>query len=427
MITRLKGYHHRLLLFSDGAYPVKLDFPGLGSVAQLLLDRGYVHSTLLPARTKVFEAEETISTAAFVTYVVCPTKFWIQLRPDEVNLVTEEIEVVTAQLDDLPPLDTLTPGSSCLALFPDDSCWYRATIDTVDGESVKVLYIDYGNSSLVDRTRLRKLPDSLRQYPALAIMCSLEGVGNLVGVDKLFQNLVLDLTFTVKFVQLVADCVYVRLYHADGIDLIQTLTLTSESELEEKQPEPEEKEMDVVEDQPQLEKEEVPVIEKRLQLENSPELSEVEVQPKLVVSEPSNPSTTKKVYITLLESPERFWILLEADGDYVVDIDDDILTLKRRKVSSIAVGDMVLARHTEFNEWYRTKIVGLPENRVRVLFVDYGGYLVVDVADICECPKVFRRIPCMAIECSMNSSILNALTPENVTQLQVKFNFVKSF
>ena len=425
-------------LVSDGVYPVKLDFCGMGSVTSYLLDQGFVVERQLPPEAKIFEPEETISTEAVVPFIVSPTKFWIQLQPDEVDLLMEKVAQVTTQPNDLPALDTLTPGCLCLALFPQDGNWYRAVIDETDGDRVKVMYIDYGNGGFVDRSQLRRLPHSLRQCPASALKCSLEGVEDLVEVDKLFQSLALDLTFTVKFVRLVADCSHVRLYDAGGTDMIQILTQHSVTEANSPEqvdipPDVKTEPLDVVENPPDLLKrveaaEEQPKLtecqpepQKKVPEEEVPQ--ELENRLELAASEPPNTPASQEFYISLLESPCRFWIQLASNGSYIGDIQDGIESLKLEKVAGVAVGDVVLARHVGYDEWYRAQVKSLCGNGVRVYFIDYGGFLSVAMADICKCPKVFQRIPWMAIKCSMSTSLLAVYTAEKMQLLKVKVNF----
>ena len=64
----------------------------------------------------------------------------------------------------------------CLALFPPDSSFYRATIVGSKDFSVEVFYCDYGNSDLVERSDLYEITRDLVKLPAQAILCKLHGV-----------------------------------------------------------------------------------------------------------------------------------------------------------------------------------------------------------------------------------------------------------
>jgi len=450
---------------SDGASPIKLNAYAMDSVNSSLLDNNFVVEKKpevevfqLPPQVKMFKPEEIISTNAVVPYAFSPSQFWIQLDPDEVDLIMEKVTDVTTHPDDLPALDMLIPGSPCLALFPTDNSWYRAVINAVYGERVEVTYIDYGNNGSVEANKLKRLPDSLRQWPGFALECSLKGAEDLVGVEKVFQSLVLDLTYTVTFVELEDGRVHVRLYDTDGNDLVETLRRDSTTETDqlnatnevdtgknqldlgekssvpdEKRSEPVEIHSDIVENQHvttqsqlDIEDSQPDMAESRSHsVGNQPQLEEKQLavdpnQPKLVVVEPSNSPMGQKFFISVMESPSRFWIQLEANMEYIYDIQDGIASLKFSKVVNATVGDIYLVRHADYDDWFRAQLKSLSKGSAHVYFIDYGGFLLVDMVDICECPKVFKRIPWLAIECSMNASLLDVCTAEKVQILKVQ-------
>ena len=255
-------------------------------------------------------------------------------------------------------LDTVIPGTVCLSLFPEDARWYRAVIDAVDTNSgaIKVTYIDYGNDSIVDIKQLRRMPADFVVIPAMALKCSLDALENVADdVNEMFENLVIDLTFTVKFIRSLDDTTHVRLYHSGGIDLIETLTPKKNDESQQ-----------------------------------SPVTNNLEEE---------NAERTE-FYITEVESASRFWIQLLSNAEYMDDIVDGIEALTMKPVDNIVDGDIVLALHSIYNGWYRVQIKDI-EGRKRGLYVDYGGFVDISLENIRQCPNVFKRIPWMAIECSM--------------------------
>ena len=76
-----------------------------------------------------------------------------------------------------PKLTSLPPVGSCVAaLFPEDGEVYRARITEVNGESITIFYIDYGNTSTVSLTDVRPLPDELYEHPAISKRVALANV-----------------------------------------------------------------------------------------------------------------------------------------------------------------------------------------------------------------------------------------------------------
>uniref|UniRef100_A0A8D0GJN9 Tudor domain-containing protein n=1 Tax=Sphenodon punctatus TaxID=8508 RepID=A0A8D0GJN9_SPHPU len=52
--------------------------------------------------------------------------------------------------------------------FSEDKCWYRCKVlNVINGEKCQVLYIDYGNSEILNRSEIVEIPESL-QFPNVA-------------------------------------------------------------------------------------------------------------------------------------------------------------------------------------------------------------------------------------------------------------------
>ncbi|KAF5280339.1 hypothetical protein FQR65_LT03148 [Abscondita terminalis] len=63
----------------------------------------------------------------------------------------------------------------CLVNFEDE--WHRAAVITVNEDNTfGVFFVDYGNSHVVSKNDIRKLPEKLGKIRGLAILCTLEGV-----------------------------------------------------------------------------------------------------------------------------------------------------------------------------------------------------------------------------------------------------------
>ncbi|KAI8981040.1 tudor domain-containing protein [Pilobolus umbonatus] len=82
-----------------------------------------------------------------------------------VQKVTEDIPKLEKLMKDLSQLSIASPptfkprvGEVVCAQFTEDDCWYRARIRKMSHEGVEVVYVDFGNSETLSRTRLRPLP-----------------------------------------------------------------------------------------------------------------------------------------------------------------------------------------------------------------------------------------------------------------------------
>eukprot|EP00742_Colponemidia_sp_Colp-10_P003374 GILJ01003593.1.p1 GENE.GILJ01003593.1~~GILJ01003593.1.p1 ORF type:complete len:893 (-),score=162.87 GILJ01003593.1:168-2846(-) len=70
--------------------------------------------------------------------------------------------------------EPIKKGTLCAAKFTADDNWYRAKVDSQVGDGeYKVLFIDYGNSDVVNSQRLRQLDPTILAAPAQARECKL--------------------------------------------------------------------------------------------------------------------------------------------------------------------------------------------------------------------------------------------------------------
>ncbi|XP_017551496.1 tudor domain-containing protein 1 isoform X1 [Pygocentrus nattereri] len=73
-------------------------------------------------------------------------------------------------------------GEPCCALFSGDGSWYRAMVQSVEGDGkARVYFVDYGNSCEVQVAHLRPIDSSLLKHPFQAIRCCLAGVEPMGG------------------------------------------------------------------------------------------------------------------------------------------------------------------------------------------------------------------------------------------------------
>lgn len=102
---------------------------------------------------------------------------WCQLADsEELEKITLKVSEVAAAADQkcIDP-KCLSLGSSCIALFSDDSLWYRAEVVCINADNLSVRFVDYGNVSQVCITDVRAMPPDLVEVPSQAFLCELEG------------------------------------------------------------------------------------------------------------------------------------------------------------------------------------------------------------------------------------------------------------
>ncbi|KAM4633763.1 tudor domain-containing 6 [Polymixia lowei] len=142
---------------------------------------------------------------AYVTTITGPQSFWCQSADseelDKITVsVSEEGNAVQCKLIDA---NMLSCGSPCIGLFADDEQWYRAEVIGKDGDTLSILFVDYGNESKVNVRDVREMPPELLETPAQAFLCELEGFeashgsrddGAVDGLSELIMEKLLKLT-----------------------------------------------------------------------------------------------------------------------------------------------------------------------------------------------------------------------------------------
>uniref|UniRef100_A0A2C9KL44 Tudor domain-containing protein 5 n=1 Tax=Biomphalaria glabrata TaxID=6526 RepID=A0A2C9KL44_BIOGL len=117
----------------------------------------------------------------FVSYIVTPALFWVQLRGTETTVALEDLMDDIEKIYESKKLSReyfMTPaiakkGLLCAAIYPEDRYWYRAVIMDIKEPFYEVFYVDYGNTCSVTVSQLRLLKAKFLKLPAQAIQARL--------------------------------------------------------------------------------------------------------------------------------------------------------------------------------------------------------------------------------------------------------------
>ncbi|KAG9347589.1 hypothetical protein JZ751_005159 [Albula glossodonta] len=144
---------------------------------------------------KTADLSERQTFEVYVTSVVGPDYFWCQYAHSEkLQMVSELVgEMGKSEVQEVTWVDSLCPGSPCLALFKDDEQWYRAEVTAKTEKDFSVLFIDYGNESEVEQHAVKPVPPLLLETPPQAFLCLLDEFDSSLGtwdesaVDRFFD------------------------------------------------------------------------------------------------------------------------------------------------------------------------------------------------------------------------------------------------
>ncbi|XP_026759540.2 RING finger protein 17 [Galleria mellonella] len=101
------------------------------------------------------------------------------IHNDETNLLYEELYANVQKMGgNLSPLNGIFENKACVALFPEDALWYRASILEYSEakNQIKVKYVDYGNIEVIPLSDVREISDEFTDLPPSTITVKLHGV-----------------------------------------------------------------------------------------------------------------------------------------------------------------------------------------------------------------------------------------------------------
>ena len=298
----------------------------------------------------------------YVSYTNSSQDFFIQLSDSFPRLcqLMDEMEAMYSSGDiDGLPVDSIKPGSICVAKFADDGGWYRALVKKyLSDTEVEVEFVDYGNSDTVQVKDVKPLKTEFADFPKQAIHCKLDtGKKTLsTDADELFKNSVEEKAFTVVFTSRDNGIWNVTL--RDGsISVSERLSLLAN----------EFSTMDIVEGQ------------------------------------------KEKVYISHVENPGEFYIQfissVAAVDDLLESLSEEYHTVSANvcPLSSFDVGMPCCVQYSVDRQWNRAVVEEVLDGKQEALvrFVDFGNSETVKTAQIKNLKKEYMSLPRQAVCCSL--------------------------
>lgn len=113
-----------------------------------------------------------------VVFINSPSDFFIQLSPDSLELdsIMENIAATYENGGETMQASEIQIGTYCIAQYSEDLKWYRALIKSVEENSAIVEFVDYGNTELVDLTKIKIILKEFLNLPMQAVHCKLFGL-----------------------------------------------------------------------------------------------------------------------------------------------------------------------------------------------------------------------------------------------------------
>ncbi|XP_063279914.1 tudor domain-containing protein 6 [Prinia subflava] len=345
-----------------------------------------------------------LKTLVYVSYISDPQDFYVQLGSDEVQLknILESLNNGKSVKD--PCGQLFQAGDLISAVYSEDSLWYRAVVkEKTSNNSIRVHYIDYGDTSVISVDQARRLPKNLSSIPAMSIRCFLGGLKwkkNADWTEKAvfyFTKRTSEILLSCEFVKKVEDKWEVILSDHQGII---TLDLA---------------------DKDLVSRERLFSRKKNDKRENCDMIARCEPLPPQVQNEIScvndcksfswkfpEAGQTLKIYVTVVNSPGYFWCH-RADTEDVSYIEKKIEEAEKLGLSSLndgksymKNGDTCLAKYSQDGWFYRAQIRSVNDDSVVVRHVDYGSEESISLEMIRQMPRELLKIPGQAFACCLS-------------------------
>ncbi|XP_014888013.1 tudor domain-containing 6 isoform X1 [Poecilia latipinna] len=379
---------------------------------------------------------------AVVHHVSSPSEFWIQTE----NYRKELEEMLDAMYhlyqDSANTHMLINPslGLYCAAQAQDGE-FYRATVTEVGETQIKVFFVDYGNTEVIDGSKIRTLPAEFRKMPQLGLKCSLAGVRPKDGrwsqnALEYFIKTVTDKELLVHVKGRYSDSYVVQLTNPEAQteqDVNTQMCTKGFGERTEIPREPTVKgamKPSVVSSGPFTDGA-LPQVCKDIGISFRPAFGLLSNERKIsTFKEQMFPiGSVLDVNVSCIESPNDFWCQLVQNAGSLRLLMHDIQAYYANSEFEPNVDAACVARHPENGMWYRALVIRKHEtSQVDVLFVDYGQTKTVSLFDLRKISPEFLALHGQAFRCSLLNLIssTSAINEWNYKAKERFQNFVEN-
>ncbi|GFY41217.1 tudor domain-containing protein 1 [Trichonephila inaurata madagascariensis] len=354
--------------------------------------------TFLVPEVKIGSREDMI-----VTYGLNPAEVFCQLKSFEKNfkkMMFDMQDYYNKESGGEALIDRPHQGMICVCQFSLDSAWYRGEIKKVEKNSLVVLYVDYGNSEIVDKKNVRSINQDFTLLPIQGIKCCLKGIKPPGKTWITNQNLS-------KYFEGDIQCHFIAKQEDSFIVDMFCNQRSVAGQL--------------VKDG--LASSDVPVTNQELPLNIRESVKPQVIQP-LVQRELSFATgQLLSVIVSYTESPFKFWCQLTDEEEVMEQLTADIESLYSEEglhpidATALTPGSYCMAKYSVNEAWYRAQIKScFGGNEFEVFYIDYGNSEVTALSEIAAIVPQFLEIPPQCFQCRLLKS-----SPNNDTEKTEKF------
>ncbi|KAL5017454.1 hypothetical protein ScPMuIL_007043 [Solemya velum] len=297
-----------------------------------------------------------------------------------------ELEILMSKLENhtaAPPLDEIIVGMPCMAKYSVDGQWYRAVVMSLEGNTVHVHFVDYGNSESVEKGDISTITEDLMTLPAQAIHCCLNmgRASSQEGIMEKFEEAVMDKELDLVVQTILSDDKFVVDLEEGGSSVISSL-VESETESNPVNQMKEKPELNVV----NPESERYPDI-----------LWPIGSSAESYISHSIQAGTKGQFYIQLASLEDQLHELMSA-----VEESYGTLTASDLVLENLVRDQPCCAKYSLDGSWYRGVIEDSTADTITVHFIDYGNSESIVRGDVKQLLRNFLDIQPMAFECTLS-------------------------
>ena len=357
-----------------------------------------------------------------VVFINSLDEFYCQLL-DQSDQLTKLMHLIDQHCssNSTQPINYTLHGLPVLSKFSEDKTWYRAAMIPPQGPDNQwgVVYVDYGNTELVNIHKLLAIPEGFLHLPIQSFQCCLDGVSDIYAKDdaviESFSEMVTDqeVECVVKKVIYPANKEGVKKYAVqlfkNGFDILNNLKSMSPTTTQPKSP--------------------LTQLKSPMSIKKLPSTGQPHPETKLTSVIPSMSVPTDKdmtIVVCFIESPNNFSCQLMDYSSAIDFLISQMCQHYQNSETSIdpvkpVIGAFCAALFSQDHQWYRAKIIKVfADQQVEVIFVDYGNSEVVPLSATRELTSEFLSLPNQAVQCT-----LDGLPPELASNSEVAATFTE--
>ncbi|NWT54132.1 TDRD1 protein, partial [Erythrocercus mccallii] len=329
-----------------------------------------------------------------LSVIVCtvynPGEFYCQISDSHELLALNALNKSLSEYCQKTPPDVFEPenGDPCCAFYSEDGNWYRGVVQNVTSDgSVRVSFVDYGNTEEVPLDKIRQISSSFLELRFQAIKCWLSGIKSENSkwnpeATKKFHMYTSGLELQATVTSLSEDGAGVVLTdNSTDCPKIINEILTSEKLVVK----------EVLQDKNKFPNESVDQKATSLGHWKSIELAVDE---------------TMSVWVTEVVSPDLFYAVPVPDKGQkkflreLISLEDYCRSCDKQPFQP-KLGEACCAQFSGNGNWYRAVVLEASQSAVRVLYGDYGSTETLPLSKVLPITDSYLKLPFQTITCAL--------------------------